>query len=152
MKTIILILASSFMLFSCKKEQKNAMGTTTPVAVTPVVISQGILGCTYCTSQPNAFVVTNTTNWDTVMTNLANNGNATFTETIIDFNDYMLLAIFDKGRPTGGYSVSVTSVTENINQIVVNVAYTGTGDATQMPTCPYIIVKIPKSNKPVVFQ
>jgi hypothetical protein len=71
---------------------------------------------------------------------------------VIDFNIYQVIASFDQPRTTGGYDISINSIIENQYNIVVQVSRTGSGNATQMPTRPYHIVKFLKSTKPVLFQ
>lgn len=100
-------------------------------------------------------VITNQTDW----TNLKNQMDSVntispgFTEQNIDFDVYELLVVFDQIRSTGGFSIEITTVSEDENNIIANIEMTSPGDvATMVITQPFHIVKILKSDKPVIFQ
>lgn len=81
-----------------------------------------------------------------------NNVTKNFTTTTIDFNKYQIIAVFDNIKTTGGYSIDITSVVENRNNIVVTIKRLLTGDNSTVMTQPFHIVKIPKTTKPIVFE
>jgi hypothetical protein len=151
MKTLILTILTMFVLNSCDKNEESF----SPQNINPTLIGEGSLFSTYSNNiTSNNLVILNDQDWNNFISNMNNPNNLSmsFTETNIDFNNYMILAVFDEPRPTGGYQISITNIVENSNNIIVDFNLTGSGDLTQMPTHPYYIVKIPKSNKPVIFQ
>lgn len=153
MKILVLTLAV-LLTISCSNDNKNAK-IFTPQNITPILIGEGNLFSSFSNNtSANNLVILNDPDWNNFITNINNPNNLsmTFSETNIDFNNFMIVVIFDQPRPTDGYQVSITSITENNVNIVVDVNYVGSGGITQMPTHPYYIVKIPKSTKPVVFQ
>ena len=72
--------------------------------------------------------------------------------TDIDFEKYQVIAVIDEIRNYGGYSIDITTITQTENQILVKVAQLNSGGIATAITQPYHIVKIPKSNKKVVFE
>jgi protease stability complex PrcB-like protein len=75
-----------------------------------------------------------------------------FPDAIIDFKKYQVIVVIDEVRAYGGYSIDITKITENNNSIFVTVEQLKPGGINPVVTQPYHIVKIPKSNKKVVFQ
>ncbi len=70
----------------------------------------------------------------------------------VDFNTATIVAIFMGEKNTGGYSVKVTSVVENENEITVKIKETHPKPneiVTMIITQPFTIVKINNTNKPV---
>jgi len=74
-----------------------------------------------------------------------------FTETDIDFSLYQIIFVIDKVKGNGGWSIDVTDVTENSNNIVVTVSNLKKGNTASVITQPFEVVKIPVSNKQIVF-
>ena len=74
----------------------------------------------------------------------------------IDFNEEMILAVFQGQFPTGGYKIEITKVIERKGYIVVTVEErtpkTGGGGPLMILTQPYHIVRMKRSNKDVVFE
>ena len=127
----------------------------TPIAIAPVSIGQGSLygaGSEGITKQN--LVITDQTAWDNLVTamNSVNNESRNFTETTIDFSKYQVLAVFDHVKGSGGWSIDMTDVTEYRDEIVVTVENLQKGDATRLITQPYHIVKMPVSDKKIVFK
>ena len=104
-------------------------------------------------SQQNV-VVSNQTAWTQLMNSMNANNNQTnnFTTTTIDFNKFQIIAVFDNIKTAGGYSVDITTVVENQNDIVVTIKHLSNGGITTVMTQPFHIVKIPRTTKPVIFQ
>jgi hypothetical protein len=76
----------------------------------------------------------------------------TFDETDIDFSAYQVIAIFDEIHGSGGWSIDITGIVEYSDKIVVRVTHLKTGYFSAVLTQPYHIVKIPVSDKKIVFQ
>jgi hypothetical protein len=77
-----------------------------------------------------------------------------FGDTNIDFTQWTVIASFDQIQSYGGFSIDVMSVTEEDEQIVVDIEKSGGGQgaAATVITQPFHIVKIPKTTLPVTFE
>jgi hypothetical protein len=60
--------------------------------------------------------------------------------------------VFDEVKSDGGWSIDITNIENQENQIVVTVTNLHTGNITSVMTQPYQIVKIPVSDKEIVFE
>jgi len=152
MKTLIL----SFVLFisiGCNKNDDE--NSFEPQTIEPVLIGKGDL-LTAFSSNPlqQNIIITNKTEWDNFIVGMNNPNNLSnnFTEINIDFNNFQIIAVFDNVKQTGGFSIDITNVVENPNNIVVTIKHLFTGGDNTIITQPYHIVKIPKTSKPIVFQ
>lgn len=99
-------------------------------------------------------VIKNESDWNELISkiNTVNSETDNFSETDIDFNTYQVFAVFDDIKSTGGYSLEMT-ITKSNQQIVAKVTSKAfEGGATTVITQPFIIVKIPQSDLPIVFQ
>jgi len=73
----------------------------------------------------------------------------------VDFDKEMVLGVFMGSRPTGGYSVKITGVTERDGSLVVTYSQTSPrpGAMTaQVLTFPYHLVAVPKRSGEVKFE
>lgn len=71
----------------------------------------------------------------------------------VDFETYIVLAVFQGNFPTGGYDVSVEKILVE-ESVLVNTRETSPAVnciVTQALTAPYQIIKIPKTEKEIVF-
>ena len=99
-------------------------------------------------------VITNTTQWNNFLVQIDGQNNhpsTDFTETNIDFNQFMVIVVIDAVYPNGGHSVDIMTVEENPQNIEIDVEKLLQGNVTTVVTQPYHIVKIPKILKPVIF-
>lgn len=72
---------------------------------------------------------------------------------LIDFDDSMLLAIFDKVRTTGGYSLVFDEVKQEKGRYIVKTNMEKPGEmASSVMTQPYLILKLPKTDKEVTVE
>jgi hypothetical protein len=97
-------------------------------------------------------VITNTTDWQSLLDQMnSNNSNETndFTEINIDFDNYIVIAVFLEVKPVNWF-VEITTIIENETNIVVSQEDTEGGFTTIEQ--PYHIVKIPITDKPIVFE
>jgi hypothetical protein len=103
-------------------------------------------------------IISTTTEWEKLKTAinsiavLEQTTNQYFVEIEIDFNVYQAIAVFDNIHGNGGWSIDVTDVTEYSDKIVVSISNLKKGDITSRVTQPFHIVKIPASNKEIVFE
>jgi hypothetical protein len=150
MKTLILIL-SVFLATSCSNDDdNNVTAQSTPIAFTEIgkgaLFGNGSEGIV-----ESNMVIDNTTDWQNLMSqmNSVNNVTDEFSETNIDFNTYIVIAIFLEVKPNG-WQVEISSIIENVSSIVVStVEAEGINLAV---TQPFYIVKIPVTNKPIEFE
>ena len=99
-------------------------------------------------------VITNKSVWNNLIAqmNAVNNVSNSFSETEIDFSKYVVIAVFDEIKSNGGYSLALT-ITDNSENIMVNVTTIAPqGFATTVITQPFHIVKILKSDLPIIFE
>ncbi len=137
----------AFILFSCNKISNEEETNSIPFTE----IGKGALYGNGAEGIPQSnLVITNNTDWQNLMNqmNSVNNVTDNFTETNIDFSTYEIIAIFldVKGN---GWEVSITDITEDNSNIYVYKSEKEYDNS--VITQPFHIVKIPKSNKPVIF-
>ncbi len=74
---------------------------------------------------------------------------------VVDFTKNTLIAVFIGTRNTGGYLVTIDSITESSKNMNVEVMETTPGKdcmTSDVLTAPYTIVKVPKTDKKAVFK
>lgn len=150
MKKLLLFLLISvlFINYSCNDKDENIESKT---QINFQLIGKGeLIGNSL--PQQN-LVITNSAQWTTLLNTLDANNNVSggFTETNIDFNQYMVIAVFDQTYLNGGHSIDIIAVDETASNLEVNVEKLLQGNVTSIVTQPYHIVKIPKIAKPVTF-
>ena len=74
-----------------------------------------------------------------------------FKEINIDFGNYMIIAVFDEIKQTGGHFIDIVDITCNRNKIVISVRNLKKGDDTNVITQPFHIIKIPRTEKQITF-
>ncbi len=100
------------------------------------------------------FIIDNEADWTNFLTTMGT-ATAQFSETVIDFDEYQIIASFK--RCIHPYQdVKIISVTENLENLVIDILYV----ETPWDSCfgfigesylQYYIIKIPKSPKPIFF-
>lgn len=146
MKVAFLFL--SLFILSCSNDDETI---NYPQTINPTQIAKSHLNYNNTYGQEN-IVISNTTNWETLMTNFTNIGiiNSTpFSETNIDFQNYIVICVIEVKNSTT--TIDITNIQENANNITVTVENLQIGLTTDVAH-PFHIVKIPKTNKPIVFQ
>ena len=146
MKAIVFIL-SGFIILSCTRRDDNTQLSSIPFTEIGkgALYGNGAEGI----SQSN-LVIKNNSDWQYLMNqmNSVNNVTDSFTETNIDFNTYEVIVIFLEVKDHG-WEVLITNITEDNTNIYVD---TNENDFEYLAmTQPFHIVKIPKINKPVIF-
>lgn len=99
-------------------------------------------------------IITDNNDWQDLVTkmNSVNNVSNSFSESKIDFSKYTVIAVFSTVKTSGGHSLDL-DIKSNSENIEVNVSpKSPEGMATSIMTQPYYIVKIPKSDLPIVFK
>ena len=145
MKTLFLAFILIITLNGCSKD--NSSDTFVPVNITPVLIGKGF---TYDTVTPNNLVINNQSDWAAFLTTM-NSVSSTFINANVDFNLYMVIAVVDSQRGSTGYSINIDTIVENEANIIVEYSFL-LGDGFIDMIQPYHIVRVPRINKPVMFQ
>lgn len=103
---------------------------------------------------PGNYVISNQSEWNALLSKIDtyNSISQAFTTTTIDFNTYQIIAVFDQIRSSVGRTIDVTEIVENQNNITVTVITGGSLGAINVTVQPFHIIKMPISQKPIVFQ
>ena len=150
----ILITLIGLTFLSCKKDEAEKLDL--PSEVTEIY-KGSLFGAGDEDIPMQNILIENESDWEDLMTkmNTVNDETSNFSETDIDFVNYMVLAVFTDVKSSGGYSIEINDVVENTNSIeatVVNSSPDSGGMVLTVITQPYHIVKVPKRDKPVIFQ
>lgn len=150
MKNIIIILASVFLLTACDKDSSG------PNNLEQVFIGSGSLyGNGVEEIQKGNHVIESEFVWNALMArmNLVNEESQDFTETDIDFNKFVILAVFEDVMSSGGHSIQIEELIETNDAIKVLVERESPmGNHTNIMTQPFYISKIERPNKDIVFK
>lgn len=144
-RILLLLLGISF-LDSCNRND-SALETK---KVTFTEIGKGTLSGSEEISKSNV-KITNSTDWQNLISkmNTINNVSNRFTEININFDEFMIFAIFLDVKPNG-WEVEIRNVVENDKNIIISKIETGYN--TTVITQPFHIIKIPKSTKPIIVE
>lgn len=150
MKKKTLIIVSLLFIFSCKTNvESSKMGK-----LESVLIAKGNLyGSGAEGIDEQNIIITNQNDWNNLMAqmNSVNKVSDSFSETKIDFSEYIIIAVFSDVQGSGGHSLEldISATSENTLVSVNHIA--PKGNTTTVMTQPFYIVKITKSDLPVVF-
>lgn len=149
MKNILLILTTLVFLISCS-DNENIQ--TFPQNKEFDIIYNGVLNGNGSEGivQSN-IVISNATDWQNLITqmNSFTNVSNNFSETDIDFDNYLTIAVFLDIKPTG-WEVQIDNITENMNSLIVS---TNENEFdSSVITQPFSIVKIRKTEKTIEFE
>src|SRR5690554_94519 len=153
MKKIFLIAILSMVLVNCSSDDNESFSSQNIEFST---IAHYAIPNTPFLDNPESqnIIISDSTNWEDFLMNLEYHlGYSIDIDNSVDFETHQIISVFDQIRPTGGFGINVISVAENQNNIIVNLETSyDDGITFQMPIQPFHIVKIPKSDKPVVFE
>lgn len=136
---MVLMLAGSF---SCRTEKGYSK-------LTPVEIGTGIRGV----GPKQDLIITSQVGWENLIMAFEKYETDRFSETEIDFDNYMVIAIIDEVRPSTGWSIYIKDITEYSDKIIIIVDIKAPqGIAADMLTKPYYIAKIPVTAKSIEFK
>ena len=150
MKNIIIILVITFISCNSSDININKAGN-----MDYSLIGQGQLhGSGDENIEKSNLVIKNSTSWNELIDkmNSVNNVSDKFTEIDIDFSRYTIIAIFDNIYGNGGHSIDIINVMENENEIIITVDKLLKGDDSLVITQPFHIIKIPKTEKKILFE
>lgn len=151
MKKNVIIILLSILVLSCNSDDDNSrtVNVESTLIAKDALYGNGREGI----SEQN-LVITDQSNWNDLIDqmNTVNIESNNFSETDIDFSEYMVIAVFDEIRESGGYSMelNITSTPENIIVNVIDI--TPEGNDTTVIIQPYHIVKISTSDLPIIFE
>lgn len=145
MKTIVLIF-SIMLAVSCDSDTVTVQTTD----ITFIEIGQGSLNGTEGVLESN-LVINNQTDWQSLIDQMdaINNISGGFSETEIDFDNYIVLAVILSVKPAG-WEVEINCVKENDDNILVVIEETEFDNT--VISQPFHIVKIAVNDKPVIFE
>jgi len=156
MKKNILIVLFSIIAMSCNSNEDNQDDDTLAMVniESTLIAKDNLFGSGEEGIVEQNLIISDLTTWNNLITqmNSVNNVTDNFTETEIDFSAYKIIAAFDQIRGSGGHSLEldIMSTSENI---IVDVTTIAAGEiATSVITQPFIIIKIPNSNLPILFR
>ncbi len=149
MKTKILFIAMLMIFISCNNKDNQAF----PQNKEFNVIYHGTLGGNGSEgiTQSN-MVIDNTSDWQNLMSQMNNRFHKvsdSFSETDIDFDNYLIIAVFLEVKG-GGWEVKITNITENENNLIISTKETVF--LTTVITQPFSIVKIRRTEKTIEFE
>lgn len=145
MKSIILFASIILSITSCTNQDSEN------IQIKPILIGKGDLNGSEGINHQN-IVIKNSNDWNNLLAQLSSYTVSIFTETNIDFDNYQIIAVFDKVYGNGGHSVDIVKITENESNIVVTIKNLQTGGVNSVITQPFHIVKIPITNKSIIFE
>ncbi len=151
MKNLLLLLALSIFIGCNTNDDDEFLSLT----ISPQLIGIGNL---YGNGKENItkqnLVISNSKAWTELMNNMnsVNNETDNFTETEIDFSHFMLLVAFDEIKMSGGYTIEIANVVENLNDLTITIRrLSPKGGVYTVITQPYNIVKVPKTDKRIIL-
>jgi len=99
-------------------------------------------------------VVANKNDWDKLIAQLdsVNKVSTGFKDKTVDFSEYTIIAVFDDVKSSGGHILDLDVVTNTENTVINITKKAPSGVSTSVMTQPYCIIKISKSNLPIVFK
>ena len=151
------LLYSLLLIFvSCSSDDNgNGEEVFEPQIIEPIEISKGYMtGSGMFLVEEQLTVIYTESQWEELIESMIyyNNVNDEFAKTPINFDDFQVFVVMEEVKYSGGWSIDITEIIEELDEIHVKVENLLTGNATSMVMRPFHIVKIPKSDKPVVFE
>ncbi|PIF31929.1 protease stability complex PrcB-like protein [Flavobacterium sp. 9] len=149
MKQIFILFCVFFLLTGCSD---NDDSHSSEVKYSEIIQGDNFNG-DYNNPKAN-LVIKDQTEWNNLLLkfNLITNANVISPDLTVDFTKYQVIAVIDDVYNYGGYSIDITKIIETNSSIFVKVEYLKPGGINAVITQPYHIVKIPKTNKKIVFK
>ena len=149
MKKLVIIILTLVVTFGCNKEENN------DIEVVPILIGKDALfGNGEEGINKSNLIVTNTSDWTALIEKMdsVNNTSNDFTETDIDFSQFQVIAVFDRIRNQVDGIINISNFLDDKSEIKIFISYTNqAGPWLQVINQPFHIVKIKKSEKPIIF-
>ncbi len=129
-------------------DQSAATSQTIPFEVVRQGNSSGIV-------EAQQLVISDASEWENLWQQIHANMEPTPALPTMNFNETQLIACFMGEQNTGGYEVSIKTITQAKQVLLAEVLYTGPGKncfTTTVLTQPFVIVKLPKQTTDCRFQ
>ena len=147
MKNIILISILSVFLTNCKGDDNTNITNDREIFE---IIQQGFFSGDNITTTGKNNVITNQNDWNQLVSLLATQQYDLSTITV-NFSQENILFIRDEPRPDGKYSIIVDKVLYLPTEVQVYIKKEVSEFGPDMPTQPFCVAKISKTNLPVNF-
>lgn len=146
MKKLLLLILPLFVLTACSNDD-NSNATSEEINFSTV--GKNALNGNGNILQSN-LVFNNQADWNNFLTQLdeINNVSATFNETEINFTAFTVIAVIDEIK-TSGSEINIVTAVESTNTITISSELTMY--STTVISQPFHIIKIPKTNKQIIF-
>lgn len=149
MRSTLFLLGTILFIASCSKNYDD-------IDTSQTLIKDGSLSGSEEIAQQNT-VFKKEKDWNAFLDelNTVNDETADFTETDIDFSEFMVIACVDKVQSSGGYDITITEITQTDSKVKITVENTQPADGaitTTVITQPYYIIKLPATDKAVSFK
>jgi len=147
MKNIILITVLSVFLTNCKGDDNTNI--TNDREIFEILAAGAFAGDNITTVAQNN-VITNQSDWNILVSLLATEHHD-LSGVAINFNQENIVFIRDEPRPDGQYSIKIDKVLYTSTEVQVYIKKIINNGGHQMPTQPFCVAKISKTNLPVNF-
>jgi hypothetical protein len=149
MKKVMLAIGFALILIGCNSHDIEK----SPEKEIPVVeiMRDNLFGAGSEKIPKQDLIIKSQSEWTNLQTAINSVNSSGIAETEIDFTKYTVIAVFDKLRSNGGWSIDITAISETADKIIVSVSNLQTGNGTAVMTQPFHIVKIPVSKKEIEF-
>jgi len=147
MKNFILIAIISIFLTNCKGDDNT--NTTYNREIFEILAAGAFSGDNITTTAQNS-VITAQADWNSLVTLLATEHHD-LSGTTINFNQENIVLVRDEPRPDGQYAIVVDKVLYTSTEVQVYIKKIVNNGGHQMPTQPFCVAKISKTNLPVNF-
>ncbi|WP_299778710.1 hypothetical protein [uncultured Formosa sp.] len=151
MKKNILIILLCVLTFSCNSDDDTSEMTNIEFTL---IAKENLFGNGNEGIAKQNLVISNQNDWNDLITqmNSENNVSDNFSEIDIDFSEFQIIAVFDEIKVNGGHILEL-NIMSNSENIIVNLTdLAPDGDVTSIVTQPFCIVKILKSDLPIIFE
>lgn len=154
MKTILILFCAIITLSvsSCSNDNSNPNKNNFDlINLSATLIKNGRISNYQEIAEEN-LVIDNTSDWEELINQMETGTTDSLNQYNIDFSKQMVIAVFGETRPNTGYSISIPQITEYANNIQVQVTQDSIDSGYEVVNRPFYIVKIPKSDKSVIFE
>ena len=150
MKTIFITISMLLSLNSCSDKTEEHQFISQDLQF-DVIYNGSLSGSGSEGVSKSNMIIDNEIDWKNLMMKMDSYNQLTgnFSETDINFNDYLIIAVFLEVKGNG-WEVEITKITEEENKLIVS--KNETMFVTSVITQPFSIVKILKNKKPIEFK
>ena len=148
----ILFLPLLFIMFSCNSDDDNNVAIQTLPAFT---IGTGELyGDAVTATTAQNIVIDNQADYNIFLDDLSQYTSATeiFDNSQVNFETRKVIAIYNRQRPVGGYSLAIDIVENESNFIITLIETAPESTAIAVASRLFYVAAIPTTSKPIIFQ